>query len=94
MVEPQIVILVVAGSSPVGHPAGNSNPSNANDFGLSLIYKKSLKHYKIFIDGRDYESVISASMLTNSGSTGAVQRIYDYSKTIGGSFSSRSRFCF
>ena len=30
MVEPQIVILVVAGSSPVGHPArGKSNPEPA-----------------------------------------------------------------
>ncbi len=37
MVEPQIVILVVAGSSPVGHPAGGTliPGSNTNEFGLS-----------------------------------------------------------
>jgi hypothetical protein len=38
MVEPQIVVLVVAGSSPVGHPVlgdPESPASNANDLGLS-----------------------------------------------------------
>jgi hypothetical protein len=39
MVEPQIVVLVVAGSSPVGHPASQipnvpvAQPDRASDFG-------------------------------------------------------------
>jgi hypothetical protein len=31
MVEPQIVVLVVAGSSPVGHPANNFNLDLGDD---------------------------------------------------------------
>ena len=40
MVDPQIVVLVVAGSSPVGHPTffrfQNSSPNSGLDSGLDL----------------------------------------------------------
>jgi hypothetical protein len=79
MVEPQIVVLVVAGSSPVGHPPRSTKTWVAQllSYRNDIVAGKMLQNRNVLLT-QHFIFVISRAMSETTAAHGDLQRIHDH----------------